>query len=276
MDKHQTHHYGLGYSPEELKRLECQHRVWDEDNQRFLSKAGFKSGDTLVDLGCGPGYTSLDLARIVGPQGRIIAVDRDDDRSLARLKTQARVEGLNQIEAVAADINAFDLPEESVDGVFARWVLIHMPEKSIAPLIRRMATWLRPGGTCLLAEYCNYRHITLHPPSRHLPALTEAIIRAAQSQGSNLDIGNTLPGLLHSAGLEVEVNVTVKAARAMTDEWQWPDNLFQNQMNGFVDQGILDRHVLDAFLDEWNERSGDPGTVFFGWPVMYVMGKKSS
>ena len=45
--------YPFGYCDEELQRLEEQHRVWQQENQRLLSRAGFGQGDTLVDLGCG-------------------------------------------------------------------------------------------------------------------------------------------------------------------------------------------------------------------------------
>ena len=80
--------YPFGYGDEELQRLREQHRVWQEENQRLLNRAGFGQGNTLVDLGCGPGFTTLDLARRVGPMGRIIAVDRDGE-SVVLPKSQA-------------------------------------------------------------------------------------------------------------------------------------------------------------------------------------------
>ena len=85
--------YPFGYGDEELQRLGEQHRVWEEENQRFLSRVGFGRGNTLVDLGCGPGFTTLDLARRVGPMGRIIAVDRDGETSIPRLRAAADAAG---------------------------------------------------------------------------------------------------------------------------------------------------------------------------------------
>jgi SAM-dependent methyltransferase len=219
-----TNDYRFGYSDEELERLGDQHRVWAADNRRLLRRASFGAGDSVVDLGCGPGFTTLDLARVVGPSGRVVAVDRDGDRSLPRVEQQAAVAGLSNIEVRAAELETFDLPEGSVDGVYGRWVLMYLAAPAAEALVGRIAQWLRPGGACALAEFCNYRHMHIHPPSEHLPAIAEALFQAvASDRGCNPEIGNALPGLLHRAGLEVELHVSTKAVRATTAQWSWPE-----------------------------------------------------
>jgi len=269
------HAYRFGYSNAELERLEDQHRIWAADNQRFLARAGFGEGATLVDLGCGPGYTTLDLARAVGPEGRIIAVDRDGERSLPLLKEHAAAAGFANVEAVAADLEVFDLPEQSVDGVYGRWVLMYLPESAAAALMGRVARWLRPSGACALAEFCNYHHMHLHPPSVHLPAIADALFHAvAGDRRCNPEIGNALPGLLHGAGLSVELHVATKAIRATTPEWRWPDTLFRSCLPPLEAEGYLTRDVLDAFFLDWDERSLDPNALFFGSPVMELVGRR--
>jgi ubiquinone/menaquinone biosynthesis C-methylase UbiE len=268
--------YRFGYGRDEMERLGNQHRVWEEDNRRLLARAGFGAGATLVDLGCGPGYTTLDLARTAGPAGKVIAVDRDGEWSLPRLEERAESAGFSNIETRPTDLEAFDLPDGSVDGVYGRWVLMYLPERAAAALIGRLAKWLRPGGACALAEVCNYRHIHVHPPSAHLPEVAEALIRAvAGDRGCNPEIGNLLPGLLHRAGLSVEIHVVTKAVRATTPEWQWPDALFRDHLPALVDEGYLSRQALNGFLEDWGERSRDPDAVFFGSPMMEVVGRRS-
>jgi ubiquinone/menaquinone biosynthesis C-methylase UbiE len=268
--------YRFGYSPDEIERLGNQHRVWAEDNQRLLARAGFGEGATLVDLGCGPGYTTLDLARAVGPQGRVIAVDRDGEQSLPLLEERAKAAGISNVEARTADLEVFDLPEDSVDGVYGRWVLMYLPEKAVEVLTGRVARWLRPSGICVLAEICNYRHLYIHPPSVYLPVIVEALFRSvAGDRGCNPEIGNVLPGMLHRAGLDVELQVATKAVRATTPEWRWPDALFRKHLPVLVDEGYLTRGVLDAFFAEWDDRSREPDAVFFGSPMMEVVGRSS-
>jgi SAM-dependent methyltransferase len=267
--------YPFGYGDEELQRLGEQHRVWQEENQRLLSRAGFGQGHTLVDLGCGPGFTTLDLARRVGPMGRIIAVDRDGERSIPRLREAADAAGFGHVEARVADLEHFDLPSESVDGVYGRWVLMYLPEREARALATRIAKWLRPGGACALAEFCNYRHIRIYPPIEHFGLVAEALMRAAAGErGGNPEIGCVLPGVLDGAGLDVELGVVTKAIRPAMPEWRWPDTLFRQILPMLVDKGRLAGEILDDFVAEWEERSRDPSAVFFSSPVLEVIGRR--
>lgn len=272
----ETDEYLFGYTHEEIERLKYQHHVWANDNQWFISRAGFSKGATLVDLGCGPGYTTFDLAQIVGSGGKVIAVDRDGERSLPLLRAQAEAVGLLNIDTRAARLEAFDLHEESVDGVYGRWVLMYLSEATVKPLIDRIAKWLRPGGVCALTELCNYRHIHIHPKSKYLPEIAEALIRAVTGKrGCNPEIGNNLPGLLCSAGLDVEINVITKAVRATTQEWLWPDALFRNHLPALVKDGFLAQSVFNDFFTEWEALSKEPDTIFFSSPMMEVIGRRS-
>jgi SAM-dependent methyltransferase len=267
--------YPFGYGDEELQRLGEQHRIWEEENQRFLGRAGFGEGDTLVDLGCGPGFTTLDLARIVGPKGRVIAVDRDGERSMPRLREAADAAGFGNVDPQVADLEQFDLPSESVDGVYGRWVLMYLPEREARALAIRIASWLRPGGACALAEFCDYLNMSIYPPTEHFGVVAEALMQAAAGErGGNPEIGSVLPGLLDGAGLDVELNVTTKAIRSATPEWRWPDTLFRQVVPKLVDSGHLARKILDDFITEWEERSQDPSAVFFSSPVLEVIGRR--
>ena len=67
--------YLLGMDPAEIRRLEQQHETWRHQTERVWKLAGFRAGQTIVDLGSGPGFTSLDLVGVVGASGRVVAVD---------------------------------------------------------------------------------------------------------------------------------------------------------------------------------------------------------
>jgi SAM-dependent methyltransferase len=68
--------YVLGTHDDEVSRLALQHRVWRPRALDAWRRAGFMVGQTLLDLGCGPGHAAADLAEIVGPSGRVVAIDQ--------------------------------------------------------------------------------------------------------------------------------------------------------------------------------------------------------
>src|SRR2546421_1314466 len=83
--------YVLGTGADESVRLGLQHRLWSAATHLLWERAGIQPGQTVLDLGCGPGHAALDLAQIVGPTGRVIAIDESasflkqvHDQALAR------------------------------------------------------------------------------------------------------------------------------------------------------------------------------------------------
>lgn len=113
--------YVLGTHDEESARLLLQHRVWRPRALDAWRRAGFTVGQRLLDLGCGPGHAAVDLAEIVGPAGRIVAIDRSR-RFLDTLEATRRHRGLDQITPLELDLNAAGPPPGDADGAWARWV----------------------------------------------------------------------------------------------------------------------------------------------------------
>lgn len=268
--------YRLGYSDDEIRRLEDQHRLWREENRQLLHRAGFVAGATVVDIGCGPGFTTFDLARLVGPEGRVIALDRDDERSLPLLRERARAAGLANVEARRADLEAFDLPDGSVDGVYGRWVLMYLPEPSARALTRRIASWLAPGGACAFAEFRDQRRARLDPPSSHMVAINDAFVTALeQNRGCNPQAGEPLPGWLTEVGLRVEEHVVTKTVRPETPGWGVAGAFYRHHLPTLVDEGYLHGDDLEAFFADWDDRSRRADASYAYPPVMEAVGRRA-
>src|SRR3990172_10377005 len=100
--------YVLGTNDEELRGLGFQHGVWGEQAFALCERAGFAPGQTIVDVGCGPGFATLDLARLVGPKGYVIAVDHSA-RFLEHLKGQLTAQGIQNVETRLQNVAELDL-----------------------------------------------------------------------------------------------------------------------------------------------------------------------
>ena len=68
--------YVLGSHAIERERLERQHAIWRDAMLSSWDRAGFGPGQRLLDLGCGPGFASCELAERVGPAGQVLAMMR--------------------------------------------------------------------------------------------------------------------------------------------------------------------------------------------------------
>lgn len=125
-------------------------RLW-EHPARLLSP-WIAPGDRVVEVGCGMGYFTLDLARLVGPRGRVVAIDVEE-RVLAVLRRRLRWSGMaSRVElrrGGPSDPHVDDL-EGSVDLAVAAHVLHEAADarRMLAHLVRA----LRPGGKLFLSE----------------------------------------------------------------------------------------------------------------------------
>jgi ubiquinone/menaquinone biosynthesis C-methylase UbiE len=101
-------------------------RLFESSQDHFESYVG--SGQVAADLGCGGGYYTLALAKSVGPEGRVYAVDHDEN-AIRTLKKKADEGGYRNIEAhasSAADLSFIE--DRSVDFVLANGLLCNMPD----------------------------------------------------------------------------------------------------------------------------------------------------
>jgi len=114
-----------------------------------VAALGLAPGDRVADLGAGGGYFTFPIAREVGAEGRVYAVDVD--RSLlAYVAWQAERRGLPWIETVHAAEDGPGLPAGSVDLVFLANVFHHLPEPG--RYFAEARTVLRPGGRVAVVE----------------------------------------------------------------------------------------------------------------------------
>ncbi len=127
--------------------------VWRASVLDFWRSAGLTEGMTVVDAGAGPGYATMDPAEIVGPTGKVIAVERSR-RFLDALERQASARGLTNIQTIEADVLDFDWTSLAADRLWCRWVLAFVTDPRKAVL--GMARAIRPGGALMIHEYYDY------------------------------------------------------------------------------------------------------------------------
>lgn len=211
--------YVLGTDDPEIKRLGVQHALWRERALSAWRRAGLKRGATAVDVGCGPGYATLDLAELVGPEGKVYAVDRSR-RFLDALEEAAAARGFGHIETIEADVDALQLPEGVADLVWVRWLLIFAPRPEHT--VARAAAALKPGGAFVAQEYLDYGTWRFIPDTPSQQAFAAAVVKSWRAHGGDPDVGRRLPAAFSAAGLAIEaLDPLVYVVRPDEYLWVW-------------------------------------------------------
>jgi ubiquinone/menaquinone biosynthesis C-methylase UbiE len=248
--------YVLGTHDEEVARLGLQHRVWRPMATAAWKRAGFNAGQTLLDIGCGPGFAALDLAEIVGPAGRVIAMDRSR-RFLDVLEAAARQRGLTQLEVRELDLDEQPLPEAGADGAWSRWVFAFV--RNPRRLLEQTRTALRPGGVFVSHEYVDYRTWRLSPRREAFEHFVSQVMVSWRESGGEPDIGLDLPRWLEELGFEVrERRPIVESPRPGDFLWQWPRAFVDTGIARLVELGRLTEAQAKAALDAFHEVEADP------------------
>lgn len=262
--------YLLGTDDDELRRLGFQHQVWAREAAAAWERGGFGPGNHLLDIGCGPGYATLDLARLVGQEGRVVGLDVSP-RFVSHLQARAAALGLANISVEVQDVEALALPAESFDGAYARWVLtfVRRPEAVVAGAAKA----LKPGGRLVVHDYSHYTGVQLAPEDPAMHRVVEAIVRSWKDGGGDPNVGARVPRMMHDAGLEV-VSITplARIARPGDALWQWPRTFYDNFLPQLVAGGYLAEEGRLAFETVWAARAADPAAFLATPPMVEVVG----
>ena len=159
---------------EEPFRKDLTHLTWDEvyarqEKRGFLVDAWMdalhlKPGDRVLEVGAGPGYVSMILARRVGPEGLVYAVDKSAE-ALAHLERRQKEHAVSQIERIVADAAAFVLSDISAQSALITMVLHHAEDP--LGILRNVARLLPPGGLTVVAEFEPDGPCEQGPPPEH-------------------------------------------------------------------------------------------------------------
>ena len=140
--------YVLGDSDSELQRLMRQSAMYAELTENLLHKAGISAGMRVLDVGCGSGCVSLLAARLVGPSGAVVGVDRSA-QALALARQRAEAEQFQHVTFIEGDMTDFD-HNEPFDALIGRFVLMFLPDP--AAVLRQLARHVGKGGIIAFQE----------------------------------------------------------------------------------------------------------------------------
>lgn len=254
--------YILGTHDDEVARLRLQHAVWRPRALDAWRRAQFNAGDTVIDIGCGPGYASLDLAEIVD---RVIAVDRS-----RRFLDVLRSRDVAKIETHEIDLDEDPLPAQNAGGAWARWVFAFV--KRPRDLAARVRSALKPGGVLVVHEYLDYETWSFMPGSEEHEEFVRAVMRSWRNSGGEPNIGRELPRWLEDLDFDIRsMQPIVDVIRPADFAWQWPRSFLHSGLQRLIDLGEITSERGEAIAGAFARKESDPQAMMVNPAVLEII-----
>jgi SAM-dependent methyltransferase len=251
------------------ERLRLLSEVMGPSTRALIAEVGIPTGSTCLDAGCGGGDVALDLARAVGPTGRVIGLDLDETK-LEIARSEAAQWKLQNVTFESADVAAWE-SKELFDVVYARFLLTHLREPAL--LLARMRRRIRTGGV-MIVEDIDYRGHFAEPDCPALQRSVEFYTQAAQKRGVDPNIGPRLPGLLRAAGFEdIQMKLIQPAALDGGIKLLICVTL-ENIADVVVKDGLATPEELGDTISRLYTFARDPRTILGGPRVFQVWGRQ--
>lgn len=210
-----------------------------------------RTGQSILEVGCGPGTITADLAELVAP-GRVTAIETAP-AALAVARQAAAERDIKTIDFQVADVHDLPYPDDSFDVVHAHQVLQHLSDPVRA--LREMRRVCRPDGV-VAARDADYEAMTWFPESEPLSDWLSLYRRLARANNTEPDAGRRLLSWAHAAGFS---QVTASAST-----WCYANEADRHWWGGLWATRITESAIAHQALAE-GSTSDDLQRLADGW-----------
>jgi SAM-dependent methyltransferase len=220
-------------------------------------------GLSLLDIGCGPGTITADLAQLVAP-GQVVGIDASSE-VVAQAEAYAGTREETNLRFEVGDLFALRYDSATFDVVHAHQVLQHLDDPQAALVeLRRV---LRPGGVLAVRD-SDYSAFVWAPTDPMLDRWLQLYLAVTVRNGHNARIGPSLLGLAHAAGFDDVAVSSTCWTFADPESRQWWGGLWADRvrLSRFAEQaveyGLADADELAAIAQAFLNWAASPDGVF--------------
>ena len=218
------------------------------------------AGMSLLDVGCGPGTITADLAQCV-PDGRVVGIDVPPDL----MATAQRDRGSDRVSFEVGDIYALRFDDDTFDVVFAHQVLQHLGDPVAA--LREMRRVLKPGGLVAVRD-SDYGAFVWTPEDPRLTRWMALYHELTRRNRAEADAGRYLHRWVRDAGFaELRVSSSNWTFQNAEDRawWGslWADRVRQSEFaRQSLEYGLTDERELESIAEAFLQWADDPDALF--------------
>ncbi|MGH1352113.1 MAG: methyltransferase domain-containing protein [Methyloligellaceae bacterium] len=223
-----------------------------------------KAGETIADLGCGPGFMTMELSRAVGPDGKVIGIDPAADM---RKTASERCAGRDNVRIESGTVLELPLSDSSIDKAVSVQVFEYVDD--IPSALREVHRVLRPEGLVVIGDM-HWDTLVWHSED---PERMERVIKAWDAHFVERRVPAILPNLMRENGFTVE---TITPLTFMDTSFR-ADGMAK-MLFYMAQQFVLNNNLLEpAEVEAWAEEQlalAEQGKFFFSFTHIVVTGRK--
>jgi ubiquinone/menaquinone biosynthesis C-methylase UbiE len=189
--------YALGYTKTEDERLIRQAERIAPFTERLFRASGIGSGNRVLELGSGMGDVAMLVARLVGPSGEVVGIERNAN-SITSARARVAEAGLRNVTFVQSDANGIT-GEKLFDAAVGRFILMFLPDP--LGVLRSLSRLVVPGGVLTFQEPS---WVPLLALGSRLPLWSKLLFSIHETftrSGVNPEMGLDLHRIFQEAGL---------------------------------------------------------------------------
>ena len=264
--------YVLGTHDEELARLGLQHRIWRRVALDCWAYAGITLGSRVLDLGAGPGYAAADLAEIVGPTGKVVALERSSNFLRA---LRERTGQFSNLEVHELDLMTDEIPRDSYDYSWCRWVASFVSDPAL--LVQKLSQVMRRGSKALFHEYAHYLTFRFIPRLPSQERFAQEVEASWKATGGRADVALDLPGYLAANGFVIRSAIPrIYCVRPKDYMWQWPASFIPIGLDRLWELGRIDAEFAAQVKEDFAETARNPEARMITPLVLEIIAEKVS
>jgi len=245
---------GMEYSNENAKRLQRLYLTGDVTAQRAetIRQLNLSAGESVLDIGCGPGYLCESMAQIVGPDGAVVGIDISTDL----IAVCNRQKAFTSISYAIGDATELSQADASFDVVVCTQVAEYVP--NVDRLLKEAFRVLKPGGRTIFVA-TDWDAVVWHSEN---PERMASVMRSWEAHCAHPHLPRSMARKLVNAGFRLDGASVFPILNLQYDD----DSYSKGLAKGIRDFVGRRNDVSADNLNEWHgefERLSEAGRYFF-------------
>jgi ubiquinone/menaquinone biosynthesis C-methylase UbiE len=252
-------HYVIRGGRAGYNRLQMLARDRWPDTSALVARAGVGAGMRCVDLGCGGGAVTFELAKLVAPDGAVVGVDMDEVE-LALAREAATDRGMTNVEFRSLNVSAWDEPA-AYDVVYSRFLLHHLSQP--VDVLRRMWAAVRPGGV-IIVEDADFDGWCWYPDNDGFTFFLRTYREALKRAGGDHSLGRKLYAYFLDAGIPDALVTLINPVHLADEGKALAHSTLEAAAASILAEGLASQDEVAAALESLAALTVDPHSLIAG------------